>query len=152
MNRVIRIGVMGLILCGAVWATAGRTAEAQVPGWDCWCGSWYNYGYPQERNSIPFYALHPPVYYSYPVARPYGYTPWAYPAYVQTPASEEDGSKEIINPHVSPSNKAKPTATGRTTSDATPSDSIAAAAPAQDNSHVIINPYIGATVAERDAR
>ena len=30
----------------------------------------------------PYFALHPPVYYSTPVPRAYGYGPWAYPPYV----------------------------------------------------------------------
>jgi hypothetical protein len=33
----------------------------------------------------PYFALHPPVYYSYPVPRPYGYSPFAYPGWVRTP-------------------------------------------------------------------
>jgi hypothetical protein len=33
----------------------------------------------------PYYALHPPVYYSYPVPRSYGYSPFAYPGCVPTP-------------------------------------------------------------------
>jgi hypothetical protein len=32
--------------------------------------------YVQERS--PYFALHPPVYYSYPVQRPYGYLPYPY--------------------------------------------------------------------------
>jgi hypothetical protein len=33
----------------------------------------------------PYYALHPPVYYSCPVPRSYGYSPYAYPGCMQTP-------------------------------------------------------------------
>ncbi len=33
----------------------------------------------------PYFALHPPVYYSCPVPRSYGYSPFAYPPCVQTP-------------------------------------------------------------------
>jgi hypothetical protein len=33
----------------------------------------------------PYFALHPPVYYSCPVPRSYGYSPYAYPPCVQTP-------------------------------------------------------------------
>ena len=32
-----------------------------------------------SSEHIPYFAKHPPVYYSYPVARPYGYLPYAYP-------------------------------------------------------------------------
>ena len=37
------------------------------------------------RDYIPYFSLHPPVYYSYPVARPYGYSPYAYPPGTMTP-------------------------------------------------------------------
>ena len=33
----------------------------------------------------PYFALHPPVYYSCPVPRSYGYSPYAYPGCMQTP-------------------------------------------------------------------
>ena len=33
----------------------------------------------------PYFALHPPVYYSCPVPRSYGYSPYAYPGCVETP-------------------------------------------------------------------
>ena len=41
-----------------------------------------------ETRSIPtppYFALHPPVYYSFPVARTYGYSPYAYPPQTRTP-------------------------------------------------------------------
>ena len=49
---------------------------------------YFNYGYNQPR--IPYYALYPPVYYSYPVARPYGFSPFAYPPGVMTPDAAPD--------------------------------------------------------------
>jgi hypothetical protein len=42
-------------------------------------------GYWGGNYRIPYYALFPPVYYSYPVARPYGYSPFAYPPGTVTP-------------------------------------------------------------------
>jgi hypothetical protein len=41
------------------------------------CGSCYQPGYSQEY--VPYFALHPPVYYSYPIARTYGDSPFPYP-------------------------------------------------------------------------
>lgn len=35
----------------------------------------------------PYFSLHPPVYYSRPVARTYGYSPYAYPPQTRTPES-----------------------------------------------------------------
>ncbi len=44
-------------------------------------------------KSIPYYAVHPPVYYSHIVPRPYGYSPYAYvPGYV-SPQFELRGAR-----------------------------------------------------------
>ena len=40
-----------------------------------------------STESVPYYSLHPPVYYSHRVARTYGYSPFAYPPGVLTPGS-----------------------------------------------------------------
>jgi hypothetical protein len=50
----------------------------------------------------PYYALHPPVYYSYPVPRPYGYSPFAYPGSVPTPDVLAPQPATILNPFVEP--------------------------------------------------
>ncbi len=50
----------------------------------------------------PYFALHPPVYYSQPVARTYGYSPHAYPGWVPTPEIVEAEPQPIINPFVQP--------------------------------------------------
>ena len=49
----------------------------------------------------PYFALHPPVYYSAPVPRSYGYSPFAYPGTVPTPEVVL-GPEEVINPYVNP--------------------------------------------------
>jgi hypothetical protein len=41
-------------------------------------GYWYPYA-ANSYESIPYYALHPPVYYSHPIARSYGDSPYPYP-------------------------------------------------------------------------
>ncbi len=51
---------------------AGNGYLAGWPGWTI-----RSSGYSAEH--IPYFAKHPPVYYSYPVARPYGYSPYASP-------------------------------------------------------------------------
>lgn len=38
-----------------------------------------------DQDRIPYFALHPPVYYSAPVPRTYGYSPFAYPGNYRTP-------------------------------------------------------------------
>jgi len=52
----------------------------------------------------PYFALHPPVYYSAPVARTYGYSPFAYPGSVRTPEApvEMPAAKMLKNHHVTP--------------------------------------------------
>ena len=48
----------------------------------------------------PYFSLHPPVYYSYPVPRTYGYSPYAYPESVRTPDIQiQPQAKVIENPH-----------------------------------------------------
>ena len=51
----------------------------------------------------PYFALHPPVYYSQPVARTYGYSPFAYSGDVRTPEVAGDCCPEpytMVNPYV----------------------------------------------------
>jgi hypothetical protein len=78
----------------------------------------YNYGsgYGINYRQPPYYALFPPVYYSYPVPRPYGYSPFAYPPGTVTPNVNPNlGSAEYLNPFVPSTSSATP-AIDRTTS------------------------------------
>ena len=67
------------------------------PGWLGYYGSPYSLG---QIPVPPYFALHPPVYYSHPVARSYGYSPYAYPGTVSTP--EVVMPEMITNPYVAP--------------------------------------------------
>jgi hypothetical protein len=51
---------------------------------------YWGYAHPSiySTSSVPYFSLHPPVYYSYRVARTYGYSPFAYPPGVLTPSRE----------------------------------------------------------------
>ena len=53
-------------------------------------------------DEVPYHAAFPPVYYSYPVPRTYGYSPFAYPPGVMTPEVEAPGPEVIDNPYVRP--------------------------------------------------
>lgn len=66
----------------------------------------------------PYFALHPPVYYSYPVPRPYGYSPFAYSGNVRTPeiVSELIEPAIITNPYVPNSQSRETDHQGRLTS------------------------------------
>ena len=56
----------------------------------------------------PYFALHPPVYYSQAVSRTYGHSPFAYPGTKETPAAAPAPKAAMIeNPHVKPAAAAK---------------------------------------------
>lgn len=83
----------------------------------------------------PYFALHPPVYYSCPVPRSYGYSPYAYPSYVMTPEAAPAPAKPVMykNPYVDQD------APAQNTQDkpATPTPRRTAAAPTPE-----LNPYV----------
>lgn len=98
-------------------------------GWDCGMG-WL---YQSLQYNVPHFAAFPPVYYSYPVPRTYGYSPFAYPPGVMTPeVSVAPEPLEIINPHVPSTDSDKP---------AKKADTMAAAK-RQPEPLVILNPYV----------
>ena len=75
---------------GVAALTVPRSANGQngAYGWPCAPYCW-SYGYANSSVSdVPYFSLYPPVYYSYRVARIYGYSPFAYPPGVMTPGSE----------------------------------------------------------------
>ena len=131
--------VILLVMLAAVFVAAPAATAQGNNG--CFGGSGWGYDLGYLYNSldynVPYFAAHPPVYYSYPVPRTYGYSPFAYPPHVMTPdvVMSEAHPVQIINPYV-PSSK-QDSAAGQ--------DQSAATAP-QTNSQpqplVIINPYV----------
>ena len=106
-------------------------------------GYGYGYGYDIGRlyrvmaDNVPHFAAFPPVYYSAPVPRTYGYSPFAYPPGVMTPELvEEVAPVEIINPHYKP-------ATNSTTEEA--EDKITQSDGSQPL--LVMNPYVSARLA-----
>jgi hypothetical protein len=94
----------------AIVFLASPRAQAQMYGG--YAGGWYG-GLPYSvysLDSVPYYALHPPVYYSHVVPRPYGYSPYAYPPYVMTPERTPETPQTMVNPHVpaSPASNSEP--------------------------------------------
>ena len=78
---------------------AAPAVQAQGCGGYGWGG--YGWLYNSLEYNVPYFAAHPPVYYSYPVPRTYGFSPFAYPPNVMTP--EVAGAAqplEIVNPYV----------------------------------------------------
>ena len=86
----------------AVAALQFVSRESQA-GWPC--GGGYGF-YPGLQYSIygqdyiPYFSRHPPVYYSYPVPRTYGWSPYAYPPGVLTPEYSAPEPVTVVNPHV----------------------------------------------------
>jgi len=85
----------------AVTACWGLCSEASAG--NGFCTGYYGYSAPNHYvgRSIPYFAAHPPVYYSYPRARPYGYSPYAWPPVV-TPGATVSAEQPVVikNPHV----------------------------------------------------
>jgi hypothetical protein len=110
-------------------------AQAQVCGGGYGgCGYDYGYLYNSLDYNVPYFAAHPPVYYSYPVPRTYGYSPFAYPPYVMTPDVAGDSAPlEITNPYVPSSQQDKPQAQ---------TDQSAARQSGHVEPLVIMNPYV----------
>lgn len=127
MKMAMRFGLMTLCCALAVWATADLAAKGAPPasfnhrghngfdgrfgfgggygagyGWGGWGGELFGVELGGNEDRIPFYALHPPVYYSYPIARPYGDSPFAYPPGLYAAGTEEGGPKMIVNPYALP--------------------------------------------------
>lgn len=62
------------LLIGVTLFTAASVSQT-IAG-DCYWPSAYS---TYSTESVPYFAMHPPVYYSYRVPRTYGYSPYAFP-------------------------------------------------------------------------
>jgi hypothetical protein len=150
MNKLTKFGLMAFLFCAASVALADRPVKAQSywgGGGGCgngWNWGWSDYGYPYEGDHIPYFSLHPPVYYSRIVPRAMGWTPFAYTPDAIVLPLDEGGPEQIINPYVPPSNKAEPVPTPPK---AKPSANKTASN--LDSIKVIVNPYVGTTLADR---
>ena len=82
-KRPIFVTLVGMVMVLGACRASGQGWGVFPYAPTCWgCPSVY------ATESVPYYALYPPVYYSYHVARTYGYSPFAYPPGVLTPGSE----------------------------------------------------------------
>ncbi len=91
------------VACG-VLLVAGSASQASAQfGAGGYGLGFYNYGgnYYGNNYRVPYYAMFPPVYYSYPVPRTYGYSPFAYPPGTITPdAPPKTAAVEYTNPYI----------------------------------------------------
>jgi len=101
---ILFVVLLALVL--AVMAAPARACDNCGGGWGGGGWGWgYDIGYlyNQLDYNVPYFAAHPPVYYSYPVPRTYGYSPFAYPPGTMTPdvvLHDEVQPVEIVNPYV----------------------------------------------------
>ncbi len=93
--------VLGVLSCEPPAAQAQPGPYPQALGGFTWADG-YGWYWLYGRERLPYYSLYPPVYYSYPVPRPYGYSPFAYPPGVATPEVElrRMWPKKVVNPYV----------------------------------------------------
>ncbi len=82
-----------------VAAAQGPYISHRVPVATYWGYHWPSL-YSQEH--IPYFAQHPPVYYSYPVRRTYGLSPYAWPPVVTTAQRRHPAKPPLVirNPYV----------------------------------------------------
>ena len=93
--RLILAGVATMVAFAFPCAVNGQ----DVVYGNAYGGAWYGYIYPgtYAGQSVPYFSVHPPVYYSYRVARTYGYSPFAYPPGVLTPGSQSPSWAPVQN-------------------------------------------------------
>ena len=80
------------------------------------CGYGYCYGDGNFGSQVPYFSLHPPVYYSHPMAYPFGYSPFPNPPYAAVAEEwrNDAGAAQtahspplrIVNPFVTQTNTA----------------------------------------------
>lgn len=109
-NKAIHVSALAAL--AILTSLSATPASAQGPycggGWGGW-GVNFPFGlYGARINEIPYFSLFPPVYYSMPVPRTYGWSPFAYPPGTMTPEVVVDNPQEITNPYVPQTKESKP--------------------------------------------
>jgi len=131
-----------IALSFAVTATYFCLAAPSATANDCGgCGyGGFNgvHRFQHSDRQIPYFAEHPPVYYSFPVPRTYGHSPYAYPGTFRTPEIEMAPAPLMIeNPHVTPE-QVEPEAKINAEKDSTASKKL-------PRPLIVVNPYYKAS-------
>ncbi|QEG35629.1 hypothetical protein [Bythopirellula goksoeyrii] len=136
-----------VVLMAVASLSIGTQAKAQCGGG--FYGGGYNFWdsgrlYGILSQNVPYYSAFPPVYYSVPVARTYGYSPFAYPPGVMTPEIDMSAAAplEINNPYVVP-------ASSSTTEENSASDDRVTKTKTAIEPLVVANPYVVSHIAKR---
>ncbi len=123
MKKRVLTSIALLTVVGALFAPAASAHDGYGFGLGLGFSQGYFQGYQGvNQRRIPYFALHPPVYYGQKVARPYGFSPFATPP-AMVPAEMNYVPKvevrEIENPFYVPQPNAPgeplPEPTGRET-------------------------------------
>lgn len=142
MLRRVSLPVLGAFLLLASVGAAPASAQIGIGPGAYGLGFFnYNGGYAANYR-IPYYALFPPVYYSYPVARTYGFSPFAYPPGTRTPQlTPPMPAVEFRNPFVEQKSSAE---TSKLKPAETTLDKAAAASPPR----MYYNPFVKQAVTQ----
>lgn len=131
-----RSGLLALALaCGLAAGNAQAQCGGMYGGFGY--GGYWDIGrlYGVLAENVPYYAAFPPVYYSVPVARSYGYSPFAYPPGTMTPEVVETvAAQEIVNPYVEPASLK--------TEKTKPAEDRVTATEAKSSPLVVTNPFV----------
>ena len=108
-NKAIHVSALAALIITLAWCATPASAQGGGGwGWDGW-GINYPFGlYGSRVDEVPYFSMFPPVYYSMPVPRTYGWSPFAYPPGTMTPEVVVDNPQEITNPYVPQSKDSKP--------------------------------------------
>jgi hypothetical protein len=129
----------------ALASTFAGNASAQCAGGGPFYGG-YGYGfgawdvgrlYGILSRNVPYYAAFPPVYYSVPVPRTYGYSRFAYPPGVMTPEVEFSQPVTINNPYLK-GEKVEPAKLQRKSTPADKTTSVTST----KGPRVVLNPFV----------
>jgi hypothetical protein len=104
MKCRILCGVIGLLVAGSGLAQAHNCSSypfPYLPSAGCW------------NEDVPYFALHPPVYYSHPIYLPYGY-PSDYSSQARVVEVKPVVPLIIQNPHMTPKSPTRPTSNSTT--------------------------------------
>lgn len=138
LRRALLLGVLALIAAGAGRAQAQCGYGAAGYGSGAWdVGRLYGV----LQQNVPHFAAFPPVYYSVPVPRTYGYSPFAYPPGTMTPEVVESAEPlSVVNPYFS---GASETSTAAEPAAQAPADrTTMAPATRAARPQTIVNPYV----------
>jgi len=105
-----------VVLAMGLWTgTASADCGSGFGVGNCWFGNLNAYGasgtlYGSGYLHVPpYYAIHPPVYYSHQYYRPYGWSPFAQSSWQGAAVLRPEPRPEvIINPHVREVEEARP--------------------------------------------